>query len=619
MDVMINNMQKIVSKNKYWMLLILLIVIQLFRVIYVFNFEKEGYHSDELWCYGLANSYYDPFIFSNGSCFDFDNLDYRHNFNEWLDGSVYRDYIEVGDNDRFAYGSVIYNQSKDQLPPFHYILLHTICSFFPNTFSMWYGLSINLFMLIFTNLFLYLLARKLFKSEYMAILTVGFYGFGIGALQTFMYIRMYATVTFFVVLLTYLHAKMLLDEQYNLKVWIALFIATALGGLTHYVFLFYAFFMAAFFCFFYLFSKKIKRLFFYATSMLAGVGGVLAVFPYAIEQLTGNREKYSGTIPSRLEIAYVINRTFMENTGIFTQIYHSQLYIYVGAIILVALLFLCAAVFICRNEEWLHRYVNTFKADIRDAFGHRKELCTKKSFFVITLLVATIAEVCVASYICNVVRMGLHSNRYLFCAYPCFCLLFAGFVFILIKVITVDVKKRGILMLFVMAAFVILSNVRNTNNYIFPNDAEGMPLTDIPADADVILAVSDDWLLVTYSHVLKDANKVINLNLAEYDSFPDIVKQLPDDGKDVYLIFDVSIINAAKSTTSAEQSETTEREYYFMGLLVPNGTDMERKTECPYTFDDVVKELMKVKGLKSFDYLGTEVNFGRQAVIYKLR
>lgn len=46
-------------------ILAVIVVLQIIVVSYYFIFEKEGYHSDEVWSYGLANSFYEPFIYGD--------------------------------------------------------------------------------------------------------------------------------------------------------------------------------------------------------------------------------------------------------------------------------------------------------------------------------------------------------------------------------------------------------------------------------------------------------------------------------------------------------------------------------------------------------------------------
>ena len=71
-------MEKTKRKKTIYLILFVIILLQLFRIIYSFAFLKEGTHSDEEWSYGLANSYFEPYIYQNA-----DETEYTH-MNEWF-------------------------------------------------------------------------------------------------------------------------------------------------------------------------------------------------------------------------------------------------------------------------------------------------------------------------------------------------------------------------------------------------------------------------------------------------------------------------------------------------------------------------------------------------------
>ena len=156
-------MEKKVSKIPIFVLAIIT-AIGLIRITYVFAFEKTGFHSDEIWGYGTANSYYEPFIYAEDEALDNSVLTPYKNFNEWLSGDVFGDYITVQEGEQFAYGSVYYNTIKDNHPPFFFLILHTICSLFPNSYSLWYGFIINIVCFIAMMIFAYKTAKLMRNS-----------------------------------------------------------------------------------------------------------------------------------------------------------------------------------------------------------------------------------------------------------------------------------------------------------------------------------------------------------------------------------------------------------------------------------------------------------------------
>lgn len=75
-------------------------------VLLLFGGQKKGYFIDEIYSWGLANSYYKPFVAS----YDV--------FDRWVTEDVAADYMTVQKGERFAYQSVYYNQAQDVHPPF---------------------------------------------------------------------------------------------------------------------------------------------------------------------------------------------------------------------------------------------------------------------------------------------------------------------------------------------------------------------------------------------------------------------------------------------------------------------------------------------------------------------
>ena len=225
-------------------LLWLIVMISVAGMLY-FGTQKEGYHVDEMYSYGLANSEYLPFMHFGESGYDvkdwmleygagesfgdlFKNLwkDYQilkdHDFQfyntpiyrdyrvaqensadtrttTWVSGQAYRDYLSVSRNNTFNYASVYYNQRGDVHPPFYYLLLHTVCSLFPGVFSKWFALVINIVFLTGTLLLLYRMVKRYLGGRSPALAVVAVYGFSNGFFTSAMYLRMYAVLTFMVV------------------------------------------------------------------------------------------------------------------------------------------------------------------------------------------------------------------------------------------------------------------------------------------------------------------------------------------------------------------------------------------------------------------------------------
>ena len=187
--------------HKKYFFLFIIITLQLAHFTYVFACQREGVHSDENWSYGFANAYYQKQLYC-------DEKGNRTNFDTWTDTKVFHDYTEVSEDQRFSYGSVWFNMEEDFSPPLHSALLHTICSFFPNSFSWWYAYIINIPSFIMAMICLYLLGKQLTHSENTALFICFFYSSLSGALNTFIYLRTYALLTALALLYSLLHCRM---------------------------------------------------------------------------------------------------------------------------------------------------------------------------------------------------------------------------------------------------------------------------------------------------------------------------------------------------------------------------------------------------------------------------
>ena len=238
---------------------------------------KEGYFLDEIYSYGLANSYFAPFL--------------RDVFGGDLTGRVVSsqdlfDYVAVtGGQDAFSFASVYYNQTQDVHPPLFYWLMNVVSSFAPGTFSKWTGLGLNLVFFLVTLVLLYKLALDLLSDEISAAFTVGVYATSGMALSNLLMVRMYALLALFTVAFALLVLKAWRGGRW--PVYAGLFAVAYLGLMTQYFFLFYAFFASVFFVVGSLVGRKeLGRTLAYCGCVVGGGLAMLASFPACIEHLT---------------------------------------------------------------------------------------------------------------------------------------------------------------------------------------------------------------------------------------------------------------------------------------------------------------------------------------------
>lgn len=253
---------------------IALLLIQLTTLLF-FCFQKQDFHIDEIYSYILSNSSSLPGMAVSESI-----------WNNWTGSRPFTELLTVQPEEQFSYADVYNYNSLDAHPPLFYFLLHTICSFFPNSFSKWFGLGINIVLFILTQLTLFSLSKKIFANSLWAIVPCAFFGGTQICFDSFTFIRMYSLLALLTVLLLSLHYEMLHREKQS--DFLCCFVITFLGTFSHYYFAITAFFIAASLCFYLLFQKKWKKLFLYAISMLSAVLCVFLLYPAAVSQITGS-------------------------------------------------------------------------------------------------------------------------------------------------------------------------------------------------------------------------------------------------------------------------------------------------------------------------------------------
>lgn len=172
-----------------------ILIIQLIVSIGIVNTKSE-FHIDEIYSYILSNSY------SSDKISDADWI-----WGKWVSGNEFDDFITVQDDEKFSFEKVYMNNSNDCHPPLYYWLLHFVCSLFPGKFSKWFGCSLNIVIYIISSIFLYLVADKIIKNEYIKWISVVAYSCSVYALNTCMYIRMYMLLTLITLMFTYIMDK----------------------------------------------------------------------------------------------------------------------------------------------------------------------------------------------------------------------------------------------------------------------------------------------------------------------------------------------------------------------------------------------------------------------------
>ena len=252
-----------ITDNKKKVILIILIMLQLIAAL-CFCAKKTGYHYDEKYSYYSSNVTY-GLVPSD---------------NEWLDTQAIRDEFMVTEGKAFQYGMVKLMQTYDVHPPMYYWVLHTVCSLTSNNFSKWQGLSVNIIFFVASIIMLIAICNQLSDNPLITIFTVALYGFSPAIYSGVTFIRMYVMLTFLCFLSMWIHLRGLTFEKRTaLCFYIPVFITTYIGFMTHYYFVVFLFFIAAYMSLYLFLNKDTrKQSFIYAASVIAGM--ILEVITY---------------------------------------------------------------------------------------------------------------------------------------------------------------------------------------------------------------------------------------------------------------------------------------------------------------------------------------------------
>ena len=381
--------------------IILSVIIVLSLAISTFYMAtKQGFHEDELLTYNLANS--SKQLNVDGS---------------WNSPEDFNEYLAVSENDRFDYAQVYENQIIDAShPPFYYALVHTVCSLFPNVFSKWLAYSINVLAMVGILILLFKIGKKVTGNNLYALIASGAYALSIACITTTIYLRMYATLTFFV--LAFLYMSLVMYEKKNtvrLSDCLMLTLIVILGILTQYYFILFAGLIGLVFLVFKIKERNIKDLIKYIIAAVIGAVIALCIYPYIISNVLGGNRGLGSLDISNLEFV-----------TIFTYLVY-KLCTYIQ--ILAKDLFL--------NHVWLFALCAGFAvgAGIYFRFAKKHKLNRKAMFIIIPALVYFIGISLVSPF---------NSDRYVMASLPLISMLFT-FAFIKIFELIKNEKVRLIL------------------------------------------------------------------------------------------------------------------------------------------------------------------------------
>lgn len=496
------------KKYKYRIILLIIAVLQMVWIVYFGNL-KEGYHIDEIYSYSLSNGYYAPLFDANG--------DY---WNEWHEKGYLWEYVSAPSEHRFAYDSVYYNQKMDVHPILYYYILHTICSFFPGVFSKWFALSINCVFSALTLVVLYKLAKKVLhgnQAESLILCTA--YAFSAGAMSNAVYLRMYVMLTFFTVLYAYFHLLMYEGE----KMYLPIIFCIIGGGLTHYYFYVFAFFISAFYCIYCLTYRKIKEIIYYVISTIGAVGINVIIFPSTIVHIfKGYRGKEA--------VENLQSRSIFESiTEYFPYINNEMFGGLLKYIILLTLLAICIIV--------AKKYVKLKRLDNDNVWSinidvNNNIIITNEKYGIISVAITVICYIVIVTTVSTV-----NADRYIFCTYPFIVVFSFMLLHSIYKALGLNIKYYLLSIVCICIMVVGVEYKKGYVNYLYQGyDETGDNIAQY-SDLDVIYITDLNVVSIYRDMVFVDrSNRFIPVYYTDFElTLKDIYSEKKDEGILVYI------------------------------------------------------------------------------------
>lgn len=522
------------KKRNVVIILMIMIALQLGFITYMFAFQKEGFHSDDNWSYGFANA-------DEGGWIYHDDSGKSRNFNKWTDGKVLWDYITVQKGKQFDFGAVARNMSDERNPPLHHMILHAICSFFPETFSWWYGYAINVLSFIGMMTALYFLGKEFFLSEKKALLSCFFYGFSVAALNNMLFLRPYCLLTFFSVALLYFHVRMY-RKKFSCckKEMLGIFLIMLVGSLTQYSFFMLGLCVMTVFGIYELIRKKWKFVIAHGCVMMAAVVGSMILWPKTWELLTLRNEMYQVQMSLPWEVNFSMLLSVEESIGIPFCLPDIVFWTYVKFIVIFLLIIAAGLSFVFRHELWFKKAMKKTKERVFCIGGWLKKKVKYGDKISILMMVTVFMTTVIIAYYCNIYVMSIYADRYFFFLMPFFTMIFTGQVCWIVRHICRR-KRRYYRICVALCALLLLveHNLLVPSWYLFERQCDGPKLETLTQDADVIVVTAEAWKLTWYSSQFRNASKfyaVLAKDCMTEETLANVEQLHDDEEKPVYLI-----------------------------------------------------------------------------------
>lgn len=489
-------------KNKSLILCILMTIILQLCVLTYWGIQKSGYHVDEVYTYELSNYKYTNYNDTEGA------------YSQWITGENLKTILEPDGTELFNLTVPYWNSETDNHPMTYYVIINFLSSLstvFHLGITKWIGLIPNFIACLATTTIIILIGYCLTEKNSVATAIGMSWAFSIGAINTAVYIRMYALLTFWCVLFAYytlLFLKKTNDESLDKHLIHKIQICTICGILSQYYFLIFAFYTCAITFFILLVRRKFDDAKGFFFTEIFSVFCAELLFPRMfIRLLFGDRgtEALNNFTSSNFllklkDIMLVINNEIFAGNG----------FIIITSTLLV--IFLALIIRKYRNKT-------VFLEDI----------------FIIQMMMVTLF------YIVTVTKIAPYmSDRYFMCIFPISLICISYCIYNGIKIIFSNIEKKDVISFSVLTCFIVLNLMLGFKtqkiNYIYRNQIERRSLINTYGDLPTIVMNNDiyDDSILKWNFELQEYS---HLYLCRHKNLSDLNKALDKKMNDGFLLY----------------------------------------------------------------------------------
>ena len=434
-----------------------LIVFQMLVCLYFAN-QKQSFYCDEPWSYGLANSRDYAFIGRLETL--------KVSEDGWVTQDFYNNFVNVDKDNPFSFYPAYHNQELDVHPPFYYFLLH-IASLFTDHLSKWPGIILNLIILLAFDFVFFYVAKSVFRDRVQSLLALALFSFTAAGLSCILYTRMYFLLTFLILCYWAIHVHIIKNNSISRKDLLLLFLCVVCGGLTHYYFYIFAFFISLMFGISLLWRKRIYDAFWYGSALLGGFLFNINFFPATVVHvfLRNRGTEVLDRIGDGKTFWMYLYVTWVD------QYMHAEyLHIIIFALLVAAVYRIAAAK---QRKEAFEKFIE------------EKPYLSKSNIliaFMIYILITTSL---------TIVRISWWVHRFVMPAYPFIAILTIFLLNSTYKLANIKQQARNLITAFIVCSFSVLSIGKQHIDFLYPEYPDAVEALKETKGYDILIYYTD--------------------------------------------------------------------------------------------------------------------------------